>query len=148
MRLSEAILLGSTVVKPLRGVGLTTKGEGCAIGMALKAAGAPMIPWYAVNPEILGLSDQDYRRFWPWKDKLCGIDLPCTCEAQELMCGRGDVVPRSSINTIHAIIVHLFNQHVIDGSWTIERLAEWVASVEPKEIAAGEEAAAELAVRD
>ncbi|MGA8688919.1 MAG: hypothetical protein WB662_03165 [Methyloceanibacter sp.] len=43
-------------------------------------------------------------------------------------------------------IVHIFNQHVCDGDWTIEQLADWVASIEPPDPA--EEAARTAIVLD
>jgi hypothetical protein len=35
------------------------------------------------------------------------------------------------IHSYEVMIVHLFNQHVCDGSWSIERLADWIKSVDP-----------------
>jgi hypothetical protein len=41
---------------------------------------------------------------------------------------------RASMTALRSVIVHLFNYHVVTAKdWTIERLADWVRSIEPPE---------------
>jgi hypothetical protein len=117
LQLSEAILLGSTMIRPKRGVFLSSDlTQGCAFGMANRANGG------------------GNAGTWPWTMVARHAKLPCDCRGEELMAGMGYSASRASVECCYANqIVHLFNQHVIDGSWTIEQLADWVRSIEPPE---------------
>ncbi len=109
MRLSEAILLGSLLIKPRAGDLGEPGGSGCALGMALEAMG----------------KDRDYSEVpqqWPWTESRC-TRLPCGC-------WRGWFFEYR----VHHAIGHLFDGHVFRRrDWTLARLAEWVASIEPAE---------------
>ena len=107
MKLSEAILLGSTLVKPVRGQIDDGNGGGCAYGMARRSSNSTF-----ANPA--------------WGDWDLHTDLykPMMGTDGNTFSWYGQIPAR------HAI-THIFNQHVCDGDWTIERLAEWVASIEP-----------------
>jgi len=131
MNLSDAVVLGSTILNPMAGCfssgpvgGKST--HGCALGMAIEATG--------IAKGFKFLMDE-----WPWLDKT--IKLPCECTAwcQDILTGAG-------------VIVHLFDCHVMQidcyviqmfgsgdpsitsfSKWTFEQLVEWIRSVEPKE---------------
>src|SRR5437660_7597000 len=125
MRLSDAILLGAMILRPKCGIFENANGEGCALGMANKALGGQ------------GFAPGDFRleQAWPWISHTPVSKLPCNCSVNALLIGAcGCHTTASDVKScIWMTIVHLFNQHVCDGSWTIERLADWVRSVEPAE---------------
>lgn len=112
MQLHEAILLGSTIIKPARTIG--TPGEsGCAMGMAVAATGD------------IGVWVRDrlnaFKNRWPWTD-IKQVLLPC-CES-------------SSKVTVTEVIIHIFDNHIMSYNlgckkWTLEQLADWVKSVDP-----------------
>jgi hypothetical protein len=108
MRLSDAILLGSTAVEPAFGFECKSKSppRGCALGMGLYAVGR-FGDW----------SD----RVFPWlKRPLPQEKSLCRCCRREYSYGRS--------------IAHIFDWHVhIDKTWTLEQLCDWVRSVEPEE---------------
>lgn len=104
MKLSEAILLGSTLRPQCRGE-LFRNGGSCAFGAAAEA---------------LGQQDIDSRALWPW------LDLPLTCP----VCGETEGIGAAIVSS------HLNDSHF----WTRERIAEWVATVEPAEVIAEEPA--------
>ena len=117
MKLSEAILLGSTLVKPVRGQSDDGNGGGCAYGMANRSSNSTF-----ANPA-----------WGDWDHHTELSQLPCGCSLYKPMMGTDGNTFSSwhgQIPAMHAII-HIFDQHVCDGDWTIERLAEWVASIEP-----------------
>jgi hypothetical protein len=122
MKLSEAILLGSTVVTPKAGRQYFPENQaGCALGMAAIARRC------------------SFRRvIWPfpWKDRrtrgtegvwgdwvLHVVMRPCPCWRLR--------VPREM--RIKDIIAHIFDYHVMKKrNWTLDQLAKWVQTVEPK----------------
>ena len=111
MRLSEAILLGSTQLKAVAGV-LERDGGGCALGMARRAVNGPV----NVSPNY----------YWRWL-YLTLVPRPCQCQRfpDRLRACDG--------------VTHLFDDHIMaEGSprqpeerWTLEQLVDWVRSVEP-----------------
>lgn len=111
MRLSEAILLGSTSVRPLAGRMIKFQnGEtfGCALGMACTAAAVPFF------------QSQEFYDEWPWLKNH--FTLPC-CGGQTEYFGS-------------SVIVHVFDYHIMEVNkphWTLEQLVDWVRSVEPPE---------------
>lgn len=111
LRLSEAILLGSTSVRPLAGHMIKFQnGEtfGCALGMACTSAAVPFFKSQKIYDE------------WPWLREW--FTLPCCC-------GSGGYFACS-------VIVHIFDCHVMEVNkphWTLEQLVDWVRSVEPPE---------------
>jgi hypothetical protein len=146
MRLSEAILLGSTVVTPKAG-SLRFSGEnaGCALGMAVIASGGTFrrtqceIP--AAERRTLNVEDL----FGAWL--LQSVARPCNCRipftlnrlalkemSAYLRHLRSPVLPREM--RIKDIVAHLFDYHVMQQrDWTLERLATWLQPLEPSESA-------------
>ena len=118
MKLSEAILLGSTLRPQIRGH-LFGDGRSCALGAAGEAMGA--------QPKDCPSSWEFIRRSWPWTEVF---SLRCPA------CWR----PKET-SEILALIAHLNDFH----GWTRQRTAAWVASVEPAEDEGGIPPAAALA---
>ncbi len=125
MKLSEAILLGSTVLAPKAGGQLfTEKQAGCALGMAAVARGCSFRP-------VTHFDQKDKRTLgtegvWgSWV--LTPVARPCKCWRF--------LVPREM--RIKDIIAHLFDHHVMRRrNWTLDQLVEWVKTVEPKDAVA------------
>ena len=127
MRLSEAILLGSTVVAPKAGGQYFSESKsGCALGMAAIARGCE----YGPNRQAVPLPEQDQRAVgtegvwgnWVMRE----VVRPCDCWRFR--------VPHEM--RIKDVIAHLFDYHVMaKKNWTLERLAAWVETVEPKQAA-------------
>lgn len=123
MKLSEAILLGSTVLEPKAGrQHYSELNAGCALGMAAVAAG------YTFRPVTEPFEEKDRRTLgtetvWgTWVLKR--VPRPCACWRFR--------VPREM--RVKDIIAHLFDQHVMfRKNWTLEQLAAWVDSVEPEQ---------------
>ena len=111
MKLSEAIILGSTVYRPLAG-GLAhdPSRQTCAFMMAAAALSKPACLW-AEAPTT-----------WPWLMRQLA-HVPCGCRAWDRYL---------SANYMTAII-HIFACHVATQEWTIEQLADWIATVEPQD---------------
>lgn len=124
MRLSEAILLGSTVVAPKAGGQYFSASQsGCALGMAAIARGCEF------ETTRLPVPEQDRRTrgtegvwgSWVMRE----VARPCNCWRFR--------VPHEM--RIKDVIAHLFDYHVmIKKNWTLERLAAWVETVEPNEV--------------
>ncbi len=119
MRLSEAIVLGSTVITPNPGGILHDDGSGCALGMALEAAGKTRhVDVISGLPKTIAFfrNRDTIRSLWPW---LKGdFPVPCACS-------------RNSWSTGFNLITHLFDDHVFGrADWTLERLVSWIHSVE------------------
>jgi hypothetical protein len=121
MKLSEAILLGSTVVKPKAGSLVSPGREGaCALGMAAIVRGCTFAP--AVRPILAKdrrtLNAEDV--WGPWLIKV--VMRTCDCPPE--------YVPRAM--RIKDIIAHLFDEHVMrKKDWTLDQLVAWVATWEP-----------------
>lgn len=111
MKLSEAILLGSSMLKPVAGR-LGEGDEGCALGMAGVAA--------------CGKHDGVNCDVFTWvNDK--SADSPCGCFAGNF-----------GMKSVRAWIAHIFNEHVMDDkTWTLEQLCDWIRTVEPAETFVG-----------
>jgi hypothetical protein len=123
MRLSEAILLGSTVVHPRPG-GLNYSGtnEGCALGMAAIAAGCT----FRTAHEPIPVNDRRTVNiesvFGTWLLRV--VMRPCECQGE---------FPREM--RTKDVIAHLFDVHVMGkGNWSVDQLVEWVQRWEPREI--------------
>jgi hypothetical protein len=122
MKLSEAILLGSTVLTPeAGGLHFAKNQSGCALGMAAIARGGSFRPATHLPPQ------KDRRTMGTeglWGDWVLQIVArPCTCWRFR--------VPREM--RIKDTIAHIFDYHVMTKkNWTIDRLAAWVQTVEPK----------------
>jgi hypothetical protein len=110
-RLSEAILLGSTILKPSRYEAISKDGSsGCAVGMALVANG------HARKRTIIG--GVALTELYPWTKKAVSTAAPCHC---------GKALNRAGKWPARAIIMHLFDEH----KWSAERIADYVAKIEP-----------------
>jgi hypothetical protein len=120
MRLSEAILLGSTGVKAKPGMFLSgDHGEGCALGMAAVASGFSLgksnVPSRTGNAEYA----------WPWL--MNTVRRPCSCWLIGMKLKRR--------MTIYDAITHVFDKHIFEKrDWTIDRLSLWLKTVEPAEL--------------
>ena len=123
MKLSEAILLGSTVMSAKAGGQYFAQTqEGCALGMAAIARGCTFGP----APERF--EEKDRRTLGAegvWGNwVLQVVERPCICWRFR--------VPHKM--RIKDIIAHLFDHHVVrKRNWTMEKLAAWVEAVEPKD---------------
>lgn len=119
MRLSEAILAGSTLIKPFAGTIFSKDGErGCAIGMACAAIG---IRKYIAS---------DFSVRFPWLKNI--VKAPCGCC---LFTGVYADSTFGSYGHVANVIAHVFDNHVMNDShgfsWTLEQLCEWVDSIDP-----------------
>jgi hypothetical protein len=144
MRLSEAILLGSTVVTPKAGA-LSFLGEnaGCALGMAVIASGGTFHPAKHQFPanERRTLNVEDIWGTWLLRlvVRPCDCRLPLTLNrlrlkevAAYLRHPRSAALPRHM--RIKDIVAHLFDYHVMgERDWTLDRLTTWLQALEPSE---------------
>jgi len=113
MRISDAIALGRTMIKPLAGVHISAdKTHGCAWGMVWKSAGSAY--------------DEMHVRAAYFRTTL---SFKCV----GLVIGSGMTLGLTErMNTLSMAIVHLFNDHVMTRKdWTLDQLIDWVRSVEP-----------------
>ena len=112
MKLSEAIKLGS-MLRP-QGFGKGFDGTGtCAMGAADEAMGA------TIDAKLGTMHSHGTNRpEWSWAKKGSSFgDVPCP-------------VCRSIGSPASRISVHLNDEH----RWTRERIADWVATIEPQEV--------------
>jgi len=146
MKLSESILLGSTVVTPKAGA-LHFPGEnaGCVLGMAAIACGCTFSPAQRQIP-VKDLRTVNVENIWgPWLLRV--VVRPCDCRAPITLSdlrfkditaylfdrGSGSL-PREM--RIKDIIAHLFDHHVMGKrNWTLDRLVAWLQPWEPSELA-------------
>ena len=75
----------------------------CAMGAALEAVGS-------------GMEGGSFNRLWPWA-KTTAVEIPC------------NFIPQGYPYTVERVIADLNDLY----GWTRERIADWVATVEPKE---------------
>jgi hypothetical protein len=124
MKLSEAILLGSTMLTAKAGGQYFSETKsGCALGMAAIARGC------SFRRATRAVSENDRRTLGAegvWGQWVLRVVMrPCEC--WELR-----VPPAMRIKDI---IAHLFDFHVMKKkNWTLIQLAAWVQTWEPKEI--------------
>jgi hypothetical protein len=120
MKLSDAILLGSTILTPCAGRMYSSETQsGCALGMAAVARGCTF-------RRVFGRFDDRDRRtrgvekvfgFW----LLENVPRPCACSSLW--------VPRKM--RIKDVITHLFDYHVMEQKdWTLVQLVAWVKRIE------------------
>jgi hypothetical protein len=126
MKLSEAILLGSTMLAAKPGAQYFSETKsGCALGMAAIAVGCRFQrgPRRAINEhERRTLGAEGVWGQWV----LCEVMRPCDCSFFR--------APRKM--RIKDIIAHVFDFHVMKKkNWTLEQLAAWIETWEPREIA-------------
>lgn len=126
--LHEAILSGSTLIRWRAHTTLAynLQGEpvgGCAIGMALVAADADA---------FLRAKSAIAAENWPWVLTTRFLLYPCECGNAH----RGPLAGQIDVSTL-VIIGHLFDHHVMNDfdyiyqRWSLERLCDWVRSVDP-----------------
>jgi hypothetical protein len=146
MKLSEAILLGSTVVTPKAGVIRSSReNAGCALGMAAIASGCTFAPLQRQIP-VEDLRTVNVEDIWgPWLVRV--VTRPCDCRApitlgalrlKEITAyvfDRGSApLPREM--RIKDIIAHIFDHHCMGKrNWTLDQLASWVERWEPTDLA-------------
>ena len=122
MKLSDAIVLGSTVLTSRAGGQYYPEQDaGCALGMAAIAGGCTFGPARHV-------AEQDRRALgtegvWgQWVLEV--VERPCNCWRFR--------APKEM--RIKDIIAHIFDRHIMQKKdWTLERLVAWVRTVEPAE---------------
>jgi hypothetical protein len=141
MRLSEAILLGSTVVQPKAGaLHFTGESSGCALGMAVLASGGTFRRTERPLPETerRTLNVEDIWGTW----LLRRIGRPCDCGVRLVLgslrrkkIGGFRRYPLSTLPRemrIKDIVAHLFDYHVMEKrDWTLDRLTTWLRPLEP-----------------
>lgn len=146
MRLSEVILLGSTVVTPKAGA-LRFSGEnaGCALGMAVIASGGR---FQRATRQIAATERRTLNVEAVWGAWLLRqVARPCDCrvpltldrlrlkEITAYLFDR-DSCPLPRGMRIKDIIAHLFDHHVMGKrNWTLDQLLGWLESWEPSELA-------------
>src|ERR1700747_785030 len=116
MRASTAMNLGRAILKPLAGVHWDHNANaGCAWGMADAALGGG-----AAFHLMLQKANQHM------------VVLGCECGPGEIMLGGCQMhFWQGGIMSLAQAIVHLFNYHVMTKrDWSMDRLIEWVRSVE------------------
>lgn len=133
--LSDAIRLGSLVLKPEGGQLISRDGErGCALGMAGVATGESvrtmLTPWGKIFGSEYG-GDENFsgiRERWPW--------ITQKIEAYPCGCPKEDLTAFGYEDDVEDVITHIFDDHVSewDGGWTLQMLIDWVRA---KEVALG-----------
>lgn len=131
MKLSDAILLGSTMRPQIHG--RLSDGEGtCAMGAASDAVG--------VLDAVLSAKYGNERM------ALIESRFPGICSGGRYSCPCGGSARRTEcpdLCSLGPMVMHLNDDHF----WTRERIASWVASVEPQEVLEVGEANQESHVR-
>jgi hypothetical protein len=124
MKLSEAILLGSSMLAPRAGgQHFAETQQGCALGMAAVARGCTFHP-------VNGPVDVTERRTLGVE----GVWGDWVLEQVERPCGCWRIWMRRKMR-IKDIIAHLFDHHIMEKkNWTLEQLVTWVETVEPTEV--------------
>jgi hypothetical protein len=144
MKLSEAILLGSTVVTPKAGA-LSFSGEnaGCALGMAVIASGGTFHRAQDQFPATERRTSNVEDVWGTWLLRL--VARPCECRVPftlnrlhlkeitaYLRHPRSAALPLEM--RIKDIVAHLFDYHVMEErDWALDRLATWLRPLEPSE---------------
>ena len=124
MKLSEAILLGSTVIAPRAGgQHFSETQQGCALGMAAVARGCTFCT--VIRP----VDDRERRTLG-----VEGVWGAWVLQQRERPCDCWRIWIRRKMR-IKDIIAHLFDYHIMDKrNWTLEQLVAWVETVEPKQV--------------
>lgn len=116
MRAAEALMLGSTMLRPVAVVRDDGEGGGCALGMI-----------HAGRGEMAHFMDSG------WMHIPDGEPLPCDCKGDYLMGSCCMLEHRIFFDDPVSRIVHLFNYHVCEKKdWTLERLADYIDEMEPR----------------
>lgn len=143
MRLSEAILLGSTIVKPKAGaLRFANEDSGCALGMAVIASGGTFVrPEHPVpETERRTLNVEDVWGEWLLRrvDRLCNCGVPLVLNRlhrnKTVTHPRYPIFHLSREMRVKDILAHLFDYHVMQcRDWTLDRLTQWLQPFEPDE---------------
>lgn len=126
MKLSEAILRGSTMLDPKPGAQYFSETKsGCALGMAAIARGCS---FHRITRPINYNDRRTLGAEGVWGQWVLRVVMrPCDCWFLR--------VPRKM--RIKDIIAHLFDFHVMKKkNWTLNQLVAWVQTWEPEEISA------------
>lgn len=105
MRVSEALMLGSTLLKPKTKLFDDDHGSGCALGMINRALGGTSTNQVPLM-SIVWLTDSR-------------VKSPCCCYPRE--------------QNVRDTVIHLFDDHFasLTDPWSIDRIAQWLESVDP-----------------
>jgi hypothetical protein len=129
MKASEALIAGSLKLYPMAGNyfdGDTSDDSicGCAIGMMVVGATTQRV-------DRRDAMDVHLLKF-PWMFRATHNPVPCGCTEEILWRGKtGMTITWDGAERIPLLMmIHLFETHVINGSWTIEKLGEWLDTVE------------------
>lgn len=147
MKLSDAILLGSTLITSHWGSEYySSDGGGCARGMALEAIGKRVCSRRCPNPNVINFFVE-----WSWTwFQFKTSELPCGCIANTkyaLYEPDEYSLPLSQqpLITVGAAITHIFDRHVHhQKNWTLDKLVDWVRYIEPKDNKAEENSGQEV----
>jgi hypothetical protein len=144
MKLSEAILLGNTMLTPKAGaLHFPGQNAGCALGMAAVARGCSFV-------RRRGRVRMEDRRapgieniFGSWL--LLMVARPCDCpgfiklnglhfkEVAAYFFASGPALPQNM--RIKDIIAHVFDDHIMKREdWTLQQLVAWIERWEPSEL--------------
>ena len=123
MKLSEAILLGSTILTPKAGGQHFAEDQsGCALGMAAIARGCTF------RPATYPVSERDRRALGTeavWGNWVLNL-APRPCDCWRFW------IPREM--RIKDTITHIFDYHIMrKRNWTLDQLVAWVQTVEPED---------------
>jgi hypothetical protein len=118
MRASDALMLGSTILRPLRGImnDMNQKGEsGCALGMIEKGGMLSLQPWMFETM----------------------VEHPCGCSASRI-CVASAIAHLFDFHTPYPFVASIWTQQsagvtAISTDWTIDRIADWLRTIEPTE---------------
>jgi hypothetical protein len=120
MKLSDAILLGSTILTPQAGRQYSAESQsGCALGMAAIAQGCTFrrVPCRLDDPDRRTLGVEGVFGIWV----LQNVQRPCDCWRLW--------IPRKM--RVKDVITHIFDYHIMaQKNWTLEQLVAWVKRVE------------------
>jgi hypothetical protein len=115
MRLAQAMIVGHEVKHLVPWRRDDGQGGGCALGLA--EAGYETSNLEAVFPFLRN-----------------NATAPCGCQDFKQKNFHNDALYSSGIHTVCDVVAHISNEHICgDGSWTLERLAEWLDKIELKE---------------
>lgn len=123
MKLSEAILLGSTILTPKAGGQHFAEDQsGCALGMAAVARGCTF------RRAAYPVSERDRRALGTegvWGNWVLNL-APRPCDCWRFW------IPRKL--RIKDTITHIFDYHIMrKRNWTLDQLVAWVQTVEPED---------------
>ena len=141
MRLSDAILLGSTVVTPKAGaLRFSNENAGCALGMAVIAGGGGFRRVRRIVPATERRTSNIEDLWGSWLLRV--VARPCDCRvpviqrAPQLQENNAQSQPQADAwphaMRIRDLIAHLFDFHVMEKrDWSLERLVAWLQPLEP-----------------